>query len=113
MNCLYSTDLWRSVIGLGISYRLRYYFRLSVMLLPSKGMQPPKINPTATAAASTSPHGKSIDLQNTNRRLTKLAFWTDTKAIVTTQAATIIEIINFVILILRSQRIRSKHRDSR
>jgi hypothetical protein len=79
------------------------YLRSTVAgLLRSKGKQPPIIKPNATAPAKTSPHGRSIDLQNTNRRLTKLAFWTDMSAITTIQAAAIVEIIKFVIALVLS-----------
>jgi hypothetical protein len=55
------------------------------------------MKPRATALARTNPHGRSIDFQNTNFMLTRLAFWTDNRAIRAIQAAAIVEIIKFVI----------------
>ena len=74
------------------------YLRLAeVELLLSRGRQPPMMKPRATALARTNPHGRSIDVQNKNFRLTRLAFWTDNSAIRAIQAAAIVEIIKFVI----------------
>jgi hypothetical protein len=72
------------------------YLRLMEKLLPSRGKQPPMMNPRATPPARISPHGRSIEFQNTNFRLTKLAFWTDNSAMRTIHAAAIDEIIKFV-----------------
>jgi hypothetical protein len=55
------------------------------------------MKPRATAPAKTSPHGRSIDFQKINLRLTKLAFWTDISAIVTIQKAAIVEITKLTI----------------
>jgi hypothetical protein len=89
-------SIWCSTVDPLVSYR-----RFAVVsVLPSSGKQPPTIKPKPTAPANTSPHGRSIDCQNKNFRLTMLAFWTDSNAIVTTQAATIVEIIKFVILLV-------------
>ena len=63
------------------------------------GRQPPMINPTATAAAKTSPHGRSIEFQKINFRLTILAFWTDIRAIRKIQAAAITEMTKLTIAI--------------
>jgi hypothetical protein len=60
------------------------------------------MKPRATAPAKTSPHGRSIDFQKINFRLTKLAFWTDISAIVTIQNAAIVEIIKFVMILVFS-----------
>ncbi len=61
------------------------------------------MKPRATAPAKTSPQGRSIDSQNTNRRLTKLAFWTDMRAMRAIQAAAIVEITKLVITFLIAQ----------
>ncbi len=84
---------------MGVScYALMSHLRLAgVELLPRSGKQPPMMKPRATAPARTSPHGRSIDFQNTNLRLTKLAFWTDISAIVTIQNAAIVEITKLTI----------------
>ena len=67
-----------------------------VIPLPSNGKQPPSRKPSATPPANTSPQGRSIDSQIANLMLTKLAFWTDNKAIRTIQAAEIAEIIKLI-----------------
>ena len=61
------------------------------------------MKPRATAPAKTSPQGRSIDFQNTNLRLTKLAFWTDNSAISAIQVAAIVEITKLVITFLIAQ----------
>ena len=66
-------------------------------MLRRNGIQPPMINPTATAAAKTSPHGRSIEFQKINFRLTILAFWTDIRAIRKIQAAAIMEMTKLTI----------------
>jgi hypothetical protein len=57
------------------------------------------MKPTPTIPAKTRPQGKSIDCQNKNFRLTRLAFWTDSRAINMIQTAAIAEIIRLVITI--------------
>ena len=84
------------------SVRSLAYRRLTeVELLPSRGKQPPMMKPRATAPAKTSPQGRSIDLQNTNFRLTKLAFWTDNSAIMMIHVAAIVEINKLTIGVQR------------
>ena len=68
--------------------------------MASRGKQLPMMKPRATAPANTNPQGRSIDLQNTNFRLTRLAFWTDSSAIRTIHVAAIVEIIKFVIALI-------------
>jgi hypothetical protein len=68
-----------------------------VELIPSRGRQPPMMNPRATDPAKTSPQGRLIEFQNTNLILTRLAFWTDSKAIRAIQKAAITEIIKLTI----------------
>jgi hypothetical protein len=78
------------------------YRRLTVVasLLPTKrGMQPPIMKPSATPPAKTSPHGRSIEFQNTNFRLTIVAFWTDIRAMKAIQAAAMMEIDSLVMTI--------------
>jgi hypothetical protein len=62
-----------------------------VVKLPSNGKQAPTTKPSATAPDRTSPQGISIDFQIAKLMLTKLAFWTDTRAIRTIQTAAIAE----------------------
>ena len=66
-------------------------------MLARSGKQPPIMKPRATAPAKTSPQGRSIDFQKTNLRLTKLAFWTDMRAIRAIQVAAIVEITKLII----------------
>ena len=68
-------------------------------MLPRSGKQPPIMKPRATAPAKTSPQGRSIDFQKTNLRVTKLAFWTDMRAMRVIQVAAIVEITKLVIKI--------------
>lgn len=77
------------------------YLRLAEKLLPSIGMQAPMRKPSATAPAKTSPQGRSIDFQIANLTLTKLAFWTEIKAIPAIQIAAIAEIVKLTIDIQR------------
>ena len=55
------------------------------------------MKPRATAAAKTSPHGRSIEFQKINFKLTKLAFWTDISAMRAIQNAAIVEITKLTI----------------
>jgi hypothetical protein len=52
--------------------------------------------PSATAPAKTSPQGRSIDFHCTKLMLTKLAFWTEIRAITAIQTAAMVETIKFV-----------------
>ena len=79
-----------------------------VVALPSNGKQPPMRNPRATAPANTSPQGRSIDFHTTKLMLTKLAFWTEIRAMRTIQIAVIVETITFTMSI---QRIKVKSVD--
>ncbi len=54
-------------------------------------------NPRATAPANTSPQGRSIDFHTIKLMLTKLAFWTEMRAMRMIQVAVIVEITKFVI----------------
>lgn len=93
---------------MGVSfYALMSHLRLpGVVLLRRSGRQPPMMKPRATAPAKTSPQGRSIDLQNTNLRLTKLAFWTDNSAISTIQMAAIAEIRKLAIVLVAPELLR-------
>lgn len=86
--------VWREEIE-GWQWLLYFCLRSIVDLLVS-GRQP-MINPIATALANTSPQGSSIDFHTKKLMLTKLAFWTDIRAIRTIQIAAMIEMIKFVI----------------
>ena len=66
-------------------------------MLARSGKQPPIMKPRATAPAKTSPQGRSIDFQKTNLKLTKLAFWTEMRAMRAIQVAAIVEITKLVI----------------
>ena len=79
----------------------RSYLRLMVVELLSNGKQPPMRNPSATLPANTSPQGISIDFHTTKLMLTKLAFWTDIRAMRTIQIAVIVETITFTISVQR------------
>jgi hypothetical protein len=93
------------------SIALKIYLRfVMVKSVPRSGKQPPIAKPIPTPAAKIKPQGNSIDCQLRNFRLTKLAFWTDNKAIVTTQAATIAEISKLVNALIFPMMLRTKSR---
>ena len=72
-----------------------------VTALPNNGKQPPSRKPKATEPAKTSPHGRSIDFHTKKLTLTKLAFWTEIRAMRIIQIAAIVETITFTISIPR------------